>query len=344
MTAGEVLKKGHDTPPLTGRIRCHPEDFRVDELPATQPEGEGEHVWLRVRKTGLNTEQVAGMLARAAGVGRRAVGYAGLKDRHAVTTQWFSVHLPGAGAPDWGGHLPPEAVVLEAMRHRRKLQTGHLTGNRFRIKVRACEGDREAAQERLTGMTLSGVPNLFGPQRFGRGGGNLEKAAALFEGRIRVRDRKLRGLYLSAARAALFNDLLSRRLDDGTWDQALIGDALQLDGRGSFFVHRGGDPTVDARVAALEVHPTGPLWGRGEGPVKGAVAGLESAVAADHALLARGLEAAGLRQERRPLRVRVESLSWDWPEEDTLELDFTLGPGAYATTVLARVVQMSEGG
>ncbi|MCG5536096.1 tRNA pseudouridine(13) synthase TruD [Ectothiorhodospira mobilis] len=332
-----------DTPPLQGRIRSQPEDFRVDELPATAPEGEGEHLWLRVRKTGLNTEQVASMLARAAGVGRRAVGYAGLKDRHAVTTQWFSLHLPGMADPDWGDHLPPQVEVLEAARHRRKLQTGHLAGNRFHLRVRACDGDREAAEARLAAMARGGVPNFFGPQRFGRDGDNPAKAAALFQGQLRVRDRKLRGLYLSAARALLFNDLLRRRVADGTWDRALIGDALQLDGRGSFFVHQGEDPTVDARVADLDLHATGPLWGRGTSPVEGAVAALESEVAAQHPVLARGLEEAGLRQERRPLRLRVEGLAWDWPREDILELAFTLGPGGYATTVLARVMRLEEG-
>ncbi|EHQ51745.1 tRNA pseudouridine synthase D TruD [Ectothiorhodospira sp. PHS-1] len=320
--------------PLTAILRHRPEDFLVEEIPATLPEGEGEHVWLSIRKRGMNTDTVAALLGRIAGVPRRAVGYAGRKDRHAVTTQWFSVHLPGREAPIWSEHLPPEVEILEARRHRRKLQTGHLQGNRFLLVLRHCEGDRDAAQARLAMMQQRGVPNFFGAQRFGRDGGNIARAEALFQGTLQVRDQKLRGIYLSAARSEIFNRVLAARLEDGTWDHALPGDALQLDGRGSFFIYQEDDPTVPERLAAQALHVTGPLWGRGDPATTGAVAALESDVVATVPVLARGLEAAGLTQERRALRIRPQALTWEWEEEQTLRLGFTLPAGAFATTLV----------
>ncbi|MCG5497859.1 tRNA pseudouridine(13) synthase TruD [Ectothiorhodospira variabilis] len=328
-----------NAPLIKARLRATPADFQVDELPITTPEGEGEHVWLHLRKTGLNTDQLAGMLARAASVPRRAVSYAGLKDRHAVTTQWFSVHLPGCDAPEWSDHLPPEVEILTAHRHRRKLQTGHLRGNRFQIRLRDCKGDREATEARLQAIAHRGLPNFFGEQRFGHDRGNLDKARALFSGEIRVRDRKLRGLYLSAARSEIFNRVLARRVEEDHWDRAMPGDAMQLDGSRSFFIHREEDPTVVERVTAFEIHPTGPLWGQGDGITEGMAARLEAEVmeAADLIELARGLEGAGLSQERRALRIRVKELTWSWLDEADLELRFELPAGAYATTVIKAV-------
>ncbi|MCG5500261.1 tRNA pseudouridine(13) synthase TruD [Ectothiorhodospira lacustris] len=335
----------HSLPrPLTAVLRRRPEDFLVEEIPATLPEGEGEHVWLSIRKRGMNTDTVAGLLGRIADVPRRAVGYAGRKDRHAVTTQWFSVHLPGREAPAWSEHLPPEVEILESRRHRRKLQTGHLQGNRFVLVLRQCEGDRDIAQERLTVMQRRGVPNFFGAQRFGRDGGNIAKAQALFQGSLQVRDQKLRGIYLSAARSEIFNQVLAARLEDETWDQALPGDALQLDGRGSFFIYQEDDPTVPDRVAEQALHVTGPLWGRGELPTTGAVAALESGIAATMPVLAQGLEAAGLTQERRALRIRPQALTWTWEDEQTLQLGFTLPAGAFATTLVEVFADTGAGG
>ncbi|WP_090203879.1 tRNA pseudouridine(13) synthase TruD [Ectothiorhodospira magna] len=320
--------------PLTAVLRHRPEDFQVEEIPATLPDGEGEHVWLHVRKRGMNTDDVAVLLGRIAGVPRRAVGYAGRKDRHAVTTQWFSVHLPGREAPAWSEQLPPAVEVLDARRHRRKLQTGHLRGNRFVLVLRQCAGDRDRAQTHLALLQQRGVPNFFGAQRFGRDGSNVAKAEALFQGTLLVRDHKLRGIYLSAARAEIFNQVLAARLDNGTWDQALLGDALQLDGRGSFFINQGDDPTVPERLAAQALHVTGPLWGCGDLATTGPVAALESEIAATMPVLAQGLEAAGLTQERRVLRIRPQALSWHWEDEHTLQLDFTLPAGAFATTLV----------
>ena len=330
-------------PPLfSACIRRSPEDFVVEELSAVELDGQGEHVWLRLEKIGCNTEHVAGCLARAAGVPRSAVGYAGLKDRHAVTTQWFSVQMPGREAPDWNSVLETGMRVLHSGRHGRKLKTGFLDGNRFRLILRDCTGDLAGLAARLELIAAEGVPNYFGPQRFGREGGNLIKARALFEGRLRVRDRNLRGLYLSAARSFLFNRVLAARVEDKSWCRAQPGDLMNLDGSRSHFLAESVDADLERRVAVQDVHPTGPLWGAGELDSRGRVAALEQAIADEEPLFSQGLVAAGLKQERRALRLPVRGLTHRWLDHTTLELSFELPPGGYATMVLAEIADVSD--
>jgi tRNA pseudouridine13 synthase len=330
-------------PPLfEARIRSRPEDFVVEEIQGTEPEGQGEHVWVLLEKTGCNTEHAARCLARAAGVPPGAVGYAGRKDRHAVTTQWFSVHLPGKDAPDWSAHLGPEFRVLRSERHGRKLKTGHLMGNRFRLTLRNCRGDLAGLEERLDRLSALGVPNYFGPQRFGRDGANLDKARAMFEGKIRVRDRKLRGLYLSAARSELFNRVLAKRVEQGTWCKALPGDVMILDGSRSHFLAETVDAALEARVRIGDVHPSGPMWGKGDLHTRGEVAALDQAVADGEPVLAQGLVEAGLKQERRALRMPVNRLAYERLDGETMVLAFELPAGGYATMVLAEIAAVED--
>ena len=322
-------------PPLSAaRLRAAPEDFQVDERLDIVPTGAGEHAWLRIRKRGLNTEDVAKQLARIAGVKRVDVGYAGLKDRHAVTTQWFSVRLPGRADPDWPARLPPGAELLDAARHARKLHSGAHTGNAFAIVLRDCSGDRDALAERILGIVRRGVPNYFGEQRFGHGGANIARARALFAGREPVKDPKRRGLYLSAARALLFNAILAERVRRGCWDRPLAGEVFILNGTRSFFAARPEEPDIAARLERGDIHPSGALWGAGEPPTADAVREIETGVAATHADLARGLAAAGLKQERRALRVLPARFTAEWLDATALGLRFTLPAGSYATAVL----------
>ena len=326
-------------PAVSGRLRVAPEDFVVDELMSFSPTGEGEHLWVSVRKRGFNTDQVARELARAADVPRRNVGYAGMKDRHAVTTQWFSIHLPGKELL-----LPPAAMpagidLLEQVRHARKLHTGALLGNRFAITLRDCAGDRAVLAARLEHVRRHGVPNYFGEQRFGHNGANVDRARALFAGSYRTRDRHLRGIYLSAARAWLFNALLATRVSDGSWDRGVPGEAFILNGTHSFFVADAIDATLHERLARYDVHPSGPLWGKGESPARGEARALEDAVMLTHTDLARGLEQEGLRQERRALRVVPVDLIMEWVDDTSLGIAFSLPSGCYATTVLRELVE-----
>jgi len=333
-----TLPHAHGLPPVRGRLRSTPEDFQVREELDFPLDGSGEHAWLWVRKRGANTEWVARQLAARAGVPTGAVSYAGLKDRHALTEQWFSVHLPGKADPDWQADPHPEFSVLNALRHSRKLRRGALSGNSFAITVRELEGDLQALATRLDSIAASGVPNYFGEQRFGREAGNLARAEAMLSGQDKVRDRHQRGLYLSAARSALFNAVLARRVADGSWNQALPGEVLMLAGSHSIFTPEAIDDTLRERIATFDVHPTGPLWGAGDLRSTGTVRALEEEVAATFPVFRDGLAAAGLNQERRELRLLVTDARLDWLDAHSARLSFRLPAGAYATTVLRELV------
>jgi tRNA pseudouridine13 synthase len=328
-------------PAASGRLRLSPEDFRVTEIPLLEPGGEGEHVWLLIRKRRENTHQVAGQLARFAGVHSRAVSYAGLKDRQAVTEQWFSVQMPGRDAPDWAAMDSDTVTVLRHARHSRKLRRGALKGNRFSIMVRDVSGDAAELEQRLLAIGIEGVPNYFGEQRFGREGANLHSAQRLFASpRLRL-SRNRRSLALSAARSLLFNRVLTRRVADASWNTPLVGDAMQLDGSHSFFIAGETDAGLLDRVRSMDVHPTGPLYGRGENPARDDCLELERSLLAGYPAWCAGLEAAGLKLDRRALRLRVQDLTWRHCGVADLLVEFSLPAGAYATSVLRELFLVS---
>lgn len=330
----------HGGPVGTGRLRSRPEDFEVEEILGFKPDGEGQHVLLWVQKRDTNTDWLAGRLARFAGVKRRDVGYAGLKDRHAVTRQWFSVDLAGRDAPDWSMLDLEGVTVLRAERHGRKLRRGTLQGNRFRLVIREVAAKPSVLEERLATVQRLGVPNYFGAQRFGRNGANLQAAAAMFRGR-KIRDRHARSLYLSAARSRVFNDILHVRVQRGDWNRPLAGDVMMLAGTRSHFLAGEADAELARRVREFDIHPTGPLWGRGELPTQAEARAMEAELPRRHPVFCQGLEQAGLEQERRPLRLPVPDLGWTIdPDARTLTLTFTLPAGAYATTVLREIVEV----
>lgn len=337
-----ALPLAFGAPLLTASIRSTPEDFQVDELPAFEATGEGEHLLLDIRKRGANTVAVAKQLAQWAGLPEMAVSYAGQKDRHAVTTQRFSVHLPRRVAPDLAALASDEVQVLASTWHNRKLQRGALAGNRFKLVLRDLQGDAAAIDERLRLIAARGLPNWFGEQRFGRDGGNVPAALQMFAGR-RVR-KDQRSMLLSAARSALFNRVLAARVEQGNWDTPLDGEVWMLDGSRSVF---GPEPMSDVlaeRLARFDIHPSAPLWGVGELRSTDAARALEEqALSDDQALALRaGLEEAGLKQERRALRLRPALMQHQWLAADVLELSFALPPGCYATAVLHELGQTND--
>lgn len=309
------------------------EDFRVEELPAFEAFGSGEHLLLTLRKHALTTHALIEHVARWAGVPTSAVGHAGLKDKHAVTTQRLSVWLPKRVSADPATLAGPGIELLDANWHNRKLPPGALKGNRFTLVLREWAGDPDAISARLAEIAEHGVPNYFGEQRFGRSGDNVAQARAMFAGK-RV-GRELRSLLLSAARSELFNRVLARRVAANAWRTALPGDVFMLDGSQSIFGPVALDDGIEARLRACDIHPTGPMWGRGELRPGHAVHALETEVlsAPDLAGLRVGLEEAGMKQERRSLRLRVQNLQHGF-DADSLTLQFELPPGSYATTVL----------
>jgi len=322
-------------------IRSKPEDFQVDEQLRFQPEGEGEHVLLHLRKRNTNTEWLSKQLAEFAGVPYRDVSYAGLKDRNAVTRQWFSVRLPVTKDLDWTGLESEEIQLLEAVRHRRKLRRGALSQNRFCLRLRELDAKPDEMEQRLQQISLQGIPNYFGEQRFGHDGNNLTMVDRLFSGELKKVARHKRSIYLSAARSYLFNLVLARRLEQGSWNRAIPGDIMQLDGSGSHFSVTEIDETIQQRIADLDIHPTGPLRGKGERKVTGAIAELEQQVLEAYPEWLDGLIRFGLSHDRRALRARVIGLKWNWLPDGDLELEFALNPGSYATMVLRELVEIA---
>ena len=328
-------------PLASGVLRSSPEDFQVDEILGFEASGEGPHALLRVRKRGANTEWVARELARTAGCKPFEVGFAGLKDRNAVTTQSFTLPRGRRAAGEFLGLAGEGYEVIAAAAHQRKLPRGALEGNRFEITVRNVAGERETLAKRLQVIGSGGVPNYFGPQRFGREAGNLEQvmgaAEGLAQGRRGGGRRPDQGFMLSAARSVVFNAIVAARVEQGTWNRLLPGDVANLDGRGSVFAVETPDAELESRCAALEIHPTAPLPGAGESLAQGVVRHLEEATAAQFPEALAVISAERMNAERRPARLRVRDLAYDF-DGDILRLRFALWAGSFATTVLRELI------
>ena len=328
---------------LSGEIRNKNEDFIVDEIPSVEPIGTGEHVWLKIRKSGENTDWIAGLLAKTAGVKRRDVSYAGMKDRNAVTTQWFSIYLPGKDAPNWQENLPENIELLEETRHERKLRLGTLKGNRFQIVLRHCDylngATQATVEQRIATIREHGVPNYFGIQRFGRDFNNLYKAEAWFAGQFRPKKRNLQGIFLSSARSWIFNQILSERVKLQTWNQAIEGDIFMLNGSRSWFSETLNNE-ITQRVAKQEIHPTGALWGKGELASTDQMYKVEEQIGKENNQLAQGLIDNKLKQERRSLHLSLADLDYKWITPQDLQLNFSLPSGTYATSFLRELIEL----
>lgn len=334
-------------------MRQRAADFSVTEDCGVELSGSGEHLWLYVSKTGMTTMQAVDALAAAAHVHPRHIGFAGLKDRWAVTRQWFSLPWPIARGDQplvlderatarhaAGGEL----VLLEQSRHGRKLKRGAHRANAFVLTLRDVRGERDVIEGDLARIAAQGVPNYFGAQRFGIDGRNLALAQALFGGKKLGRNQ--RGFALSAARSLVFNAVVDARVQAGSWNRILDGEAIMLAGSHSLFGEAGAGQDTTAlqrRLDAFDIHPSGPLPGvAGNAPVSGEALALEQAVLDDYAPLVDGLARLRVDAARRALRLDTRGLQWTWPAPDVLVLRFELPPGAYATCVLREVLAASE--
>lgn len=327
-------------PPVHARLRSTAADFVVEEVLGFEPDGEGEHCWIWVEKENLNTNDAARRLARFAGLREADVSYAGMKDRQAVTRQWFSLHLLGRTV-DWDQWRDPLLRLLRIERHSRKLRRGTHRGNRFTLVLRGIEGAVDQLAARFELVAEKGVPNYFGPQRFGRDGGNIEAARCwLEEGRPR-RARHLQSLWLSTLRSLLFNEVLSARVRDGSWQAALSGELFVLDGSNSVFGAEV-DAAIVARLASGDIHPSGPLVGKaGRTMPTAQAAALETAVLSPHSVMITGLTNAGLNAERRPLRLHPTDWATEQVDTDVWRLHFTLPRGCFATSVVRELAVVS---
>ena len=337
-------------------------DFVVNEILPLEFTGEGEHLWLHIEKLGMNTAYLAKLLSEWADIPLRDVGYSGLKDRQALTTQWFSLRIPLRQLPD--SEFAPidigdneSVTILTQHWHNKKLNRGTHRANQFIITLRDIElegDDKSSVEQHLANIGTTGVPNYFGPQRFGWNGNNIREALALFarpapenrpqpkKSKRKRAPREQNSMELSAARSLIFNEILAARVRDGSWNTGLAGEVFNLDGSGSIFDSEAIDDALRARVTSGDIHPTAVLWGMGNDKVSGQAAQLEKNVVNNSALLtqlATGLEQRDIKAQRRALRLPIEDMSWKWIDEQTLVLSFTLTTGSFATSVLASLVQ-----
>ncbi|MBA2057003.1 MULTISPECIES: tRNA pseudouridine(13) synthase TruD [unclassified Psychrobacter] len=355
--------------------KAHNTDFIVNELLPLEFTGEGEHLWLHIQKSGINTAYLAKLLSEWADIPLRDVGFSGLKDRHALTTQWFSLRIPKKQLPD--SEFAPVDIganesitILEQQWHNKKLNRGTHRANQFIITLRDIEfvgfdtpsseqllSAKQAVEQHLMIISQSGVPNYFGPQRFGRSGNNIREALSLFarpvpeacppsnKGKRKRVPREQNTMELSAARSLIFNEILAARVRDGSWNHGLAGEVFNLDGSGSIFASDEIDDTLRARLESGDIHPTAVLWGTGNEKVSGKAAAMETDIVAHSPLLtqlATGLEQRDIKAQRRALRLPIEALSWEWQDTEggqIMILNFTLTTGSFATSVLASLVQ-----
>ncbi|CAM3709428.1 tRNA pseudouridine(13) synthase TruD [Rheinheimera salexigens] len=340
MSELQPLEYLYSQPAATALLRQQPEDFIVDEQLNFTPSGAGEHILLQIEKTGQNTQYVAKQIAELTKLRARDISYAGLKDRHAVTRQWFCFKWPIKQELPWQEWQIEGCRILSMQRHYRKLRLGALKANSFQICLRQVS-DPQSVLDRAQ-QVIQGVPNYYGEQRFGINGGNLRLAEQLFAGQS-ITDRKLRGLALSAARSYLFNQQVTARIEQGLFKQILAGDVLQLSGTASVFKAPIVDEALNQRLASQDVSITAALPGMGESMATADSLAFESKVLAQHPALINGLIDYRLKSERRTMRIVPQQLQLTAEQQD-IRLSFSLPAGCFATSVLRELVQYQDCG
>ena len=327
------------TPQQTGRLKAEFADFIVREELGYPLAGEGEFVAVKVRKTNANTLFVGEQLAKFVGISVKNMSYAGLKDRHAVTEQWFCLHLAGKETPDFSAFECEGVEILEVPRHNRKIRTGALEGNHFELLLRDVV-ETDELKQRLNQLQEIGFPNYFTEQRFGRDGHNLTQAQRWASGEISVKDRKKRSFYLSAARSEVFNLVVSQRIADQQMQTVLLGDYLQLAGSNSFFEVKAEDlMQSQQRLDENDVLLTAPLIGENSLQQNGNEC--EEAIVAQHENLINLMKKERMNAARRAMLCKLQDLRWQF-EPEGLRLTFFLNSGSYATGLVRELITLNE--
>lgn len=327
------------TPQQTGRLKAEFADFIVREELGYPLAGEGEFVAVKVRKTNANTLFVGEQLAKFVGISVKNMSYAGLKDRHAVTEQWFCLHLAGKETPDFSTFECEGMEILEVTRHNRKIRTGALEGNHFELLLRDVV-ETDELKQRLNQLQAVGFPNYFTEQRFGRDGHNLTQAQRWASGEISVKDRKKRSFYLSAARSEVFNLVVSQRIANQQMQTVLLGDYLQLAGSNSFFEVKAEDlMQSQQRLDENDVLLTAPLIGENSLEQNGNES--EEAIVAQHENLINLMKKERMNAARRAMLCKPQDLRWQF-EPEGLRLTFFLNSGSYATGLVRELITLNE--
>ena len=343
-----TLKRAYPKPTLSAELRTHASDFRVNEILPFSPSGCGEHLFLQIEKIEANTDWIAKRLQREFGLSSREVGYAGKKDRHSISTQWFSLHLPGKEVeldkfePDedeLNKTDMQEFKILKAIRHNKKLKTGSLKENQFEIVLRNISGKIDSQD--IDRISKQGVPNYFGYQRFGFDANNLLVANDYLSQKIKIKNRNQRGMIISSARSLLFNLLLSKRIENGTWTQVIDGDCLMLDGSQSYFVTQTSSHEEQSRVKMGDVHISGLLAGRQDSDAQFKAKLIEDEILVQYPEWLSAFYRLNLTTGRRPLRCIPRNLSVEQSENQAV-IKFSLNKGCYATSVIRELVDITD--
>jgi len=337
MEQGLVFPYG--VPVVIAVLKSRPLDFQVTEELGFEPEGEGEHLFLQVEKTGLSTAELIARIAHDYSLKPQLISYSGLKDKHALTRQWLSLHLPGKPSPtDLDGGEGYR--VLQQARHHKKLRRGTHKFNSFQLRLREVANFPENTREQLQSVVDQGFANYFGAQRFGRKQDNVRQALEQLTTRRLNRSRK--SILLSSLRSYLFNQILARRLKLGHWAQPLAGDVFMLRGSHSIFSDKLDDELI-ARYKQLDIASTASLYGAGLSLLAGEPSSIEAQVFAEHDEITRCLDQQGVKLQMRPLRAVVDKLSFDYDAKDqSLLIKLMLPAGCYVTTMLDHFITLQD--
>ena len=330
------------TPPIRAAMRQIPADFFVEEQLGFEPDGDGEHCWLWIEKENLNTADAAQRLARFAQVRESDISYSGLKDKRAVTRQWFSVHLLNR-VVDWSALNDPALRILRSERHSKKLRRGTHRSNRFEIVLRDIVGNTAWLHEQIENICRQGAPNYFGEQRFGRDGRNVDMALQAAAQRRKLHWQQA-GLYISAVRSYLFNEVLAERIAQNNWQAPQPGEVFMLDRSNSIF-RQPLDAEIQRRFLDGDIHLTAPLPGTGSdiAPLD-TVLQLESAVLARHEPLVSFLRATKSEGARRSLRLLPADFEVEVAGANVRRFSFVLSKGCFATSLMRELADYYQPG
>lgn len=330
------LAYAYGKPASTACFKKTPADFIVYEELSFKPSGEGEHFFLHIEKTNLNTLDVCERVAKYFRVHPRNIAYAGLKDKNAITSQWFSFPYPIKLTPNIDDFNSESIKVIDGIRNNKKLKRGAIQRNCFKIILHDFIGDIADIKNRINLIINNGVPNYFTAQRFGHNEKNLEYAKKLFSGEMKF-SRNKKSIYLSAARSFLFNNIVSKRVNEDMWNIPIEGDLAVLNNTRSFFAIDNNIADVSKRIKQGDIHLSAPLWGEGSSLAVGQAGILEQSVIDQSPEISKGLVKEGLRQDRRAMRLIPMNFEFEFAE-DLLSLSFCLPSGSYATSILRELV------
>jgi len=337
MEQGLVYPYG--VPVVSGVLKSRPVDFQVTEELGFEPRGEGEHLFLWVEKTGLSTTELVARIARDYSLQPQLIGYSGLKDKHALTCQWLSLHLPGKPSPvDLGAG--DGYRVLQQARHHKKLRPGTHKFNSFQLRLRDVKIFPDETRKQLQCVADQGFANYFGSQRFGRKQDNVRQALEQLTTRRLNRSRK--NILLSSLRSYLFNQILAQRIRLGHWELPLTGDVFMLRGSHSLFVDKVDDKLIE-RYQQLDIASTASLYGSGVSLLTGQPRSIEAQIFAERSDITRCLDQQGVKLQMRPLGAVVDKLSFDYDARDqSLLIKLAIPAGCYVTTMLNHFITLLD--